>query len=72
VRLGVLSLTLGGAMYAQDSVEEWTVMSTVAFLLLFPGNNLLAMGLIGELFLNTRDHPSKHGPRLAITVLEVK
>jgi glycosyltransferase involved in cell wall biosynthesis len=72
VLLGVLSLTLGGAMYAQDSIEEWTVMSTVAFLLLFPGNNLLAMGLIGELFLNTRDHPSKHGPRLAITVLEVK
>jgi glycosyltransferase involved in cell wall biosynthesis len=70
--LGVVTLAVGGAMYAYNSIEEWAVMSTIAFLLLFLGNNLLAMGLIGELLVKTGDSPAKHSPHPAVTVLEVK
>jgi hypothetical protein len=70
--LGVFALAVAGLMYAYDSLEAWTVMSTVAFLLLFLGSNLLAMGLMGELLVQTGDHPSKSHPRPTITVLEVE
>jgi hypothetical protein len=49
-------------MYAYDAIEEWTVMSTVAFLLLFLGGNLLAMGLMGELFVRSGGYCSKNSP----------
>ena len=58
--LGGVTLALGGALYAYDFIEEWTVMSTIAFLLLFLGNNLLAMGLMGELLVKTGGHCLKN------------
>jgi glycosyltransferase involved in cell wall biosynthesis len=70
--LGVFTLAVGGAMHAYDLIEEWTVMSTMAFLFFFLGNNLLAMGLIGELLVKTADHPPKNRPSPAISMLEVK
>src|SRR5918992_1863255 len=60
--LGAGALAVAGAMYAYDAIEEWTVMSTVAFLLLFLGGNLLAMGLMGELFVRSGEHCSKNSP----------
>jgi glycosyltransferase involved in cell wall biosynthesis len=60
--LGAGALAVAGAMYAYDAIEEWTVMSTVAFLLLFSGGNLLAMGLMGELFVRSGEHCSKNSP----------
>jgi glycosyltransferase involved in cell wall biosynthesis len=70
--LGVFALAVAGLMYAYDSLEAWTVMSTVAFLLLFLGSDLLAMGLMGELFVQTGEHPLKSRPRSTVTVLEVE
>jgi glycosyltransferase involved in cell wall biosynthesis len=70
--VGGVTLALGGALYAYDFVEEWTVMSTIAFLLLFLGNNLLAMGLMGELLVKTGDHPSRTDLRPTTSWLEVK
>jgi glycosyltransferase involved in cell wall biosynthesis len=70
--LGLFTLVIGSAMYAYDAIEEWTVLSTVAFLLLFLWTNLLAMGLIGELFVKTGYFASKNNPRPTIKVLEVK
>lgn len=72
VLLGGVTLAVGGALYAYDLIEEWTVMSTMAFLLLFLGNNLLAMGLMGELLVKTGDRSSNNGSHLPISVLEVK
>ena len=62
VILGGVTLAVGGALYAYDFIEEWTVMSTMAFLLLFLGNNLLAMGLIGELLVKTGEHRTRTNP----------
>jgi glycosyltransferase involved in cell wall biosynthesis len=70
--LGMFALAIAGAMYAYDSTEAWTVMSTVAFLLLFLGTNQLAMGLMGELFVQTGDHPSKSRPLPTVTASEVE
>jgi glycosyltransferase involved in cell wall biosynthesis len=70
--LGGVTLAIGGALYAYDFVEEWTVMSTMAFLLLFLGNNLLAMGLMGELLVKTGEHPASIHPRPTISMIEVQ
>jgi glycosyltransferase involved in cell wall biosynthesis len=70
--LGGVTLALGGALYAYDFLKEWTVMSTIAFLLLFLGNNLLAMGLMGELLVKTGDHASRTHIRPAFSRIEVK
>ena len=72
VLLGGVTLAVGGAFYAYDSIEEWTVMSTIAFLLLFLGNNLLAMGLMGELLVKTGNHQSRTRLRPAFSRIEVK
>jgi glycosyltransferase involved in cell wall biosynthesis len=70
--LGVLALAGAGLMYAYGSPEAWTVVSTVAFLLLFLGSNLVAMGLMGELLVQTGDYPSQSRPRPTVTALEVE
>jgi glycosyltransferase involved in cell wall biosynthesis len=70
--LGVLALAGAGLMYAYDSFEAWTVVSTVAFLLLFLGSNLVAIGLMGELFVQTGEYPSKSRARPRVTALEVE
>jgi glycosyltransferase involved in cell wall biosynthesis len=69
--LGVSTMAISGAMYAYGSVEEWTVMSTVAFLLLYLWSNLLAVGLIGELLVKTGDRLGSGHPHPTVTVLEV-
>jgi hypothetical protein len=68
VILGGVILAVGGALYAYDFVEEWTVMSTVAFLLLFLGNNLFAIGLMGELLVKTGNHSSRTHRRPAFRI----
>jgi glycosyltransferase involved in cell wall biosynthesis len=70
--LGGAVLAVAGAMYAYGAIEEWTVMSTVAFLLLFMGGNLLAMGLMGELFVRSGEYCSKHSPLPKVKTLEVE
>jgi glycosyltransferase involved in cell wall biosynthesis len=70
--LGAGVLTVAGAMYAYDATEEWTVMSTVAFLLLFLGGNLLAMGLMGELFVRSGEHCSTYSSLPKAKGLEVE
>ena len=62
VILAGVFLVVGGALYACDFVEEWTVMSTMGFLLLFLGNNLLALGLMGELLVRTGEHCARTSP----------
>jgi hypothetical protein len=70
--LGGAVLAVAGAMYAYDAFEEWTVLSTVAFLLLFLGGNLLAMGLMGELFVRSGEYCSKTSPLPKAKALEVE
>jgi glycosyltransferase involved in cell wall biosynthesis len=54
----VLIMAVGGQL--GRSIEGWLVLSTVAFLFLFLGAHLLAMGIIGELSMKTGDYsPSK-------------
>jgi glycosyltransferase involved in cell wall biosynthesis len=72
VILGGMILAVGAALYAYDLIEEWTVLSTMAVLLLFLGNNLLAMGLMGELLVKTGDQPARHSFRPTTGTLEVK
>jgi glycosyltransferase involved in cell wall biosynthesis len=72
VILGGVTLAVGGALYAYDFVEEWTVMSTMAFLVLFLGNNLLAMGLMGELLVKTGARFSRNSSRSTVSMVEVK
>jgi hypothetical protein len=48
------------------------VMSTMAFLVLFLGNNLLAMGLMGELLVKTGARSSRNSSRSTVSMVEVK
>ena len=43
----------GGTWLVGESLQEWMVISTVAFLLLFLGVHLVALGTLGELIMKT-------------------
>jgi glycosyltransferase involved in cell wall biosynthesis len=53
--LGFFQFLLTG-LYSAGDVEEWMVMSTVAFLLLLAGAHLFSMGIIGELSMKTGNY----------------
>jgi glycosyltransferase involved in cell wall biosynthesis len=58
--LGFLALFLVAGIYSIHDVEEWLVMSAVAFLFLFMSGHLFATSIIGELCLRTGgDRPEK-------------
>jgi glycosyltransferase involved in cell wall biosynthesis len=67
--LGMLTLLIAGGMYLGGFVEGWMVLSTAAFLLLFLGTNLLAMGVVGELIVKTGDYSSTMDLKPSITEL---
>jgi glycosyltransferase involved in cell wall biosynthesis len=70
--LGMVALSGAAVMYAYNAIEEGMVVSIVAFLLLYLGGNLLAMGLMGELFIQAGEHCSTNRIRPKVTVLEVE
>lgn len=68
--LGLSVLSVGGVLNSDALIEEWIVMFTVAFLFLFLGAHLLAMGIIGELSLKTGNYVAEDTLRPTIRVLE--
>ena len=54
--LGLATLMTGGMAYAGRFLEEWMVISTVAFLFLFLGGHLVALGILGELAMRTGNY----------------
>jgi glycosyltransferase involved in cell wall biosynthesis len=67
--VGLSTLFVAAGAYLGRFVEEWIVVSTVAFLFLVLGAHLLAMGVIGELSVNTGDYHPKNSLRSTIAVL---
>ena len=66
---GVSALFVAGGLYLGEFIDEWMVISTVAFLLLFLGTHLLSLGIIGELCVKTGDYlPEKS---LDPTIMEI-
>lgn len=63
--LSIPSLVLGFAMLLaaigvyHDALYEWFVLFTASFLFLFLGGHLIGIGMIGELFMRTRDSISR-------------
>jgi glycosyltransferase involved in cell wall biosynthesis len=51
--IAALFAALGG--YYDDSSHDWFVMFTTSFLLLFLGAHLLGIGMIGELFMRSKE-----------------
>jgi glycosyltransferase involved in cell wall biosynthesis len=54
--VGAAALIAGGVAYAGRPLEEWLVVSTVAFLFLFLGGHLVALGILGELVMKTGNY----------------
>lgn len=54
--LGLSAFFVAFGMYYNQFIEEWIVISTVAFLFLMLGAHLLSMGIIGELSMKTGDY----------------
>jgi glycosyltransferase involved in cell wall biosynthesis len=67
--LGLSALFVAAGLYLGRVVDEWIVVSTVAFLLLFLGAHLLSLGIIGELCVETGDDSSNKSLNETITVL---
>lgn len=53
---GVFTMFLFAANYSLADVEEWIVISTVAFLIVILGGHLLTMGIVAELSMKTGDY----------------
>jgi len=66
--LGLSALFFAGAVYSDRPIEEWLVISTVAFLFLILGAHLLALGIIGELSMKTGDYLPSRTLRPTLTV----
>jgi glycosyltransferase involved in cell wall biosynthesis len=67
--LGLFAFFVSGGFYLERSIQEWMVVSTVAFLCLFLGAHLLIIGVIGELFVNTGDYFPRKTLNRTLTVL---
>jgi glycosyltransferase involved in cell wall biosynthesis len=66
---GLSVLFVATGMFLSRLIEEWMVISTVAFLLLFLGAHFLSLGIIGELCVKTGDYlPQKS---LDSTIMEL-
>jgi len=68
--LGLGALVGAMSLYYDDPRYEWFGMFTVSFLALFIGAHLLGVGMIGELFIRTRDAGARKILQ-AVTVREV-
>ena len=66
--LGVVTLFIAIGIYLDQLIDEWMVISIVAFLFLFIGAHLLSMGIIGELAMKTGDYSPKEGLKPTIIV----
>jgi glycosyltransferase involved in cell wall biosynthesis len=53
--LGAAAFLAAVSFYLSDPFDDWIVMFTASFLFLFLGAHLLGVGMIGELFMRTRD-----------------
>lgn len=56
IGFGMIALFVATGMYLGRFIEEWMVITTVAFLFLFVGTHLLVMGIVGELSMKTGDY----------------
>jgi glycosyltransferase involved in cell wall biosynthesis len=54
--LGFVNLLYLAAAYTAGDTEEWSVLSTVAFLLILLGGHLLGTGIVGELAMKTGNY----------------
>ena len=61
--LGTSTLLIAGGMYFSQLIENWIVLSTIAFLFIFLSAHLLSMGIIGELLMKTGDYLPKNSLR---------
>jgi glycosyltransferase involved in cell wall biosynthesis len=68
---GLFILAIAGFHYMGRSLDEWTVLSTTAFLFLFLGAHLLSMGFIAELFVKTGDYSPQKSLNPTLGELEV-
>ena len=58
--LALAALFAAVGVYLSDASNNWFVMFTISFLLLFLGAHLLGIGMIGELFMRSRDSSSQN------------
>jgi glycosyltransferase involved in cell wall biosynthesis len=68
--LGMAALLGAFSLYFTDPFGDWIVMFMVAFLFLFLGAHLLGVGMIGELFMRTKNTGARKILQ-AVTVREV-
>ena len=55
--LAIAALFAAVGVYYDDASNDWFVMFTTSFLLLFLGAHLLGIGMIGELFMRSKESP---------------
>jgi glycosyltransferase involved in cell wall biosynthesis len=67
--LGSSALFFASGMYSDRRIEEWLVISTVAFLFFLLGAHLLTLGIIGELSMKTGDFLPSKTIRPTLTVM---
>jgi glycosyltransferase involved in cell wall biosynthesis len=70
VALAVSALLAAINLYYDSPLNEWFVMFTVSFLLSFLAVHLLALGMIGELYMRGGDNTPQKSTR-SVSVLEV-
>jgi glycosyltransferase involved in cell wall biosynthesis len=58
--LALAALFAAVGVYLSDASNDWFVMFTISFLLLFLGAHLLGIGMIGELFMRSRNSSSQN------------
>lgn len=59
--LGGLLLAVAWGFNTPSDIEEWVVLSTIGFLLIFLGVQFIAIGAIGELSMKTGDYSPQTG-----------
>lgn len=59
ILLGLGTFIFSSALHLNGLIEEWLVLSTVAFLFLTLSTHLLTMGILGELSMKTGDYRPK-------------
>jgi glycosyltransferase involved in cell wall biosynthesis len=67
--LGSSALFFAGGVFSDLLVEQWLVISTVAFLFFLVGAHLLILGIIGELSMKTGDYRPSKTLRPTLTVM---
>ena len=70
--LGLLTISVAVGARFGELIEEWIILSTVAFLWLFLGAHLLSIGVVAELAMKTGDYFPKQDIGPTLTALEVR